>query len=193
MTLIYLATAALMAVALSRQASLARLAVLLVGGQFGIHVLFSASAGHGSDPAAAGGALAASPTGLMREANGGHGALIDHYRSGIDAALAAGPPDPAVPAWFVHLVAEVSGPNALMTIAHIAAALVCAVWLASAERALHFLRDLFGRGLWAASIGVTVLPAGRLLAAPTGQTIALRTSYWGSGTGRRGPPLALLP
>ncbi len=84
---------------LRTEASRARVVLLLVTGQAGVHAVLTALGGHRDDQ----------PAGV----------------SG--------------PAWLAHLAADLTGPHALMALAHAAAAAVVGVWLASGERAVWAL------------------------------------------------------
>ncbi len=84
----------LLAPLLRTEASRARVVLLLVAGQAGVHGVLTALGGHRDDE----------PVGV----------------SG--------------PAWLAHLAADLTGPHALMALAHAAAAAVVGLWLASGER-----------------------------------------------------------
>lgn len=86
---------ALLVPLLRTEASRARVVLLLVAGQAGVHGILTALGGHRDDE----------PVGV----------------SG--------------PAWLAHLAADLTGPHALMALAHAAAAAVVGLWLASGERA----------------------------------------------------------
>jgi len=107
MAALLLVGTALCAPLLRTEASRARVVLLVVLGQAGVHVVLTALGGHhGEEPAT------------------GHG-----------------------PEWLEHLTSDLSGPHALMALAHAAAAGLVGLWLAAGERALWSLARHAGRVL----------------------------------------------
>ncbi|GAA4695822.1 hypothetical protein [Nocardioides nanhaiensis] len=141
------------AAALAGPASTRRLVLLVAGGQAAVHVVLTALAGHrgqgtgGPLTASEGMAAAALPTSTLADAGARRGSLRDLYEvttpgAGGDATTSA------TPAWLDdvvgHVVADLTGPHALMAIAHLVAAAGVALWLAAGERALWSLVCLLG-------------------------------------------------
>ncbi len=124
---------------LARPASTLRIVVLLIAGQTFIHGAMTALAGHKGDPLPGGPSLDAPGVELGKlqltvHADRGRrvGSLQDQlYPGQHDTALAL-----TVPLPVQHLVADMTGPHALMALAHIAAAAAVGLWLAMGERAL---------------------------------------------------------
>ncbi len=193
------------ALTLGRPAGTGRLIALVAGGQFLLHTALTAVGGHGGDDV--GRATASAPidtagqrfldlSTLPRD-----GSLSDAYAAAQDrlwqGQSTAGL---TLPDWLGHLlghvVADLTGPNLLMALAHVAAAAGAAWWLARGEQALWTLLRLAGHW-WAGSrlacalLLVLVLPpapvrvpgaaAYRLVSAPI--TEVLRHTQV-----RRGPP-----
>lgn len=185
---------------LGRPASTVRITALVVAGQTAIHAALTAAAGHAGDPVRHATALPAPPVvppvvpGADRR-----GSLHDAYER---ASLARGgtADQLVVPDWVQHLVDDLSGPHAVMALAHLVAAALVGLWLASGERALWALirlsRSALGatvRGLVAA-LGVVPAPLGRPLTTPRGGEHArhrLRSYLLASTHARRGPPALL--
>jgi hypothetical protein len=131
---------------LGRPASTLRIVVLLIAGQTFIHGALTAMAGHKGDPPLARSPvpqpiqhLPVVPSGDGRRV----GSLYDQ--------LYASQPHPAtqltVPAPVQHLIADMTGPHALMALAHLAAAAVVGLWLALGERALWTVLALMSDGV----------------------------------------------
>lgn len=126
---------------LGRPASTLRVVLLLVVGQTLIHLALAAMAGHHGDSARPSEPPAPRPA-TPDLADPGHrvGPLYDQLH-----------PDPpvlehlAVPSALQHGLAELTGANALMALAHLAAAAAVGVWLALGERALWTVLALTGQ------------------------------------------------
>jgi hypothetical protein len=121
-------TTSLLAGLLGRPASTARVVVLLVGGQAALHAVFTALSGHGSaghvHPAGAEAVRVAVPGGTLAKALG-----ADQIASGVSTS-----PSP-VQTWVHHLVDDLSTTaNLRMALAHLLAAGLLGMWLASGER-----------------------------------------------------------
>jgi hypothetical protein len=122
---------------LGRPASTLRVVLLLVVGQTLIHVALAAMAGHHGD--------SAMPPEPPRPA------MPDHADTGPRSLHDQIHPDPpvleylAVPGSLQHVLAELTGANALMALAHLAAAAAVGLWLALGERALWTVLALTGQ------------------------------------------------
>lgn len=125
---VLLAAAAL----LGRPASTFRVVMLLVAGQALIHVTLTAMSGHRGDPVHRLPAHAPH-TELPQPAGTGHlvGSSHDQLRSHEPVVTQMPLPVPVQ-----HLIADLTGPSALMALAHLAAAAAVGLWLASGEKAL---------------------------------------------------------
>lgn len=172
---------------LARPASYARIVLMVVGGQFGLHLLLSLTAGHG--PSARPGVAAQyyeSTSMLAEPATAGAA-----HAAGDAAALTGG---------LGALLAEVTSAEGLrMTAAHLLAAAMVGLWLATGERVLwHCLRrvaDAARTGLAEALRRVLSALAGLSRPEPAREpgwferAIDLRTVDWLTATPRRGPPV----
>jgi hypothetical protein len=133
---------------LSRPASTPRIVALVVVAQSAAHVFLSATAGHGSGrptrpvetATSTSGGMAT--VGTLSDAGPRTGSLRDLTSPG--SGVGSGGSDLALPSWLTHLPQELSGPNAVMALAHIAAAVVLGLWLAMGERSLWALVALVG-------------------------------------------------
>lgn len=147
---------------LRRPAGRARLLALVVGGQAVLHLFLSAMAGHGVSR------TEGAPAPPLPATTGG--SLADQYAARQDALAAASghtslDPSSLIAHQWEHLVD--TGP--LMVLAHTAAAVAVALWLASGERALATLIALSAERVAAASpraAGHLLALANALLAAP---------------------------
>lgn len=138
----FLALVAVGVWALARPASRWRMVALVAGGQLLTHLYLTALAGHAGDhPATAAprtpvwGLLPVPPLGAER------------WGSLYDLTTAARPSQggsPTIPHWLTHVIDDLSGPHALMAIAHLLAAAGVGCWLALGEQALWLLVALVG-------------------------------------------------
>lgn len=177
----------------------------MVAGQTLIHGALTALAGHRGDPP-----LHRSPAlHLSAGLPAGHGrrvgSLHDQVHAGHPGAIRA---QLSVPAPVQHVLADLTGPHALMALAHLLAALLVGLWLARGERALWALLAVVGEGVADVLVRTLLARHGRslALARTAGATASLRPVAAGRwqppsppnvststrGLGRRGPP-ALLP
>lgn len=125
---------------LGRQASTLRVAVLVVTGQTFLHGALTAMSGHRGDHpspvhAVAPGHLGARSVGDGRRVGWLHDQLYPGQASDPSAQL-------SVPAPVQHLLADLTGPHAMMAVAHLAAAAVMGLWIARGERALWAILSL---------------------------------------------------
>ncbi|MGD9961819.1 hypothetical protein [Nocardioides sp.] len=169
---------------------------LLALGQAGFHLAMTALAGHAGagSHAGAGDAIRAE---VVRSATAGG------RRTGSLRDLMAAPEMPAsgdlqlaVPHWAQHVVADLSGANALMALAHLTAAAAVGWWLASGEAALWALICLTGRQSWkfvlllTAGAGGTLAFGKRHRAASAAVRVERPPARWviERRPARRGPP-----
>jgi hypothetical protein len=112
--------------------------------------------------------------------------MYDAYAQAVDA-----PPPTGTAAPWSHLVADL-GAHAPMMAAHLATAVVVALWLARGERALWDLLVLAAHRLLVLPALVAPVPAGAPRVRPDdGTTRSLPSSTWHSGVcAWRGPPRA---
>lgn len=171
--------------ALGRPASRLRVVALTVLGQAGVHVVLSATAGHAGDPAPASTRIVPAP---VTDVGRRTGSLYDHYVNNLPAAPAGDGADPVV-----HLVADLAA-HAPMMAAHLVAAALVGLWLASGEQALWALLALTaGRVLhlvapWVMFVPLRVPP---VTAAPARHLAAPRLAALAPCVVRRGPPVLL--
>jgi hypothetical protein len=183
---------------LGRAASTLRIATLVVAGQAFIHTVLTASSGHAGDPHAT--APPGTPIGdpVSLAGTGRSGSLHDIYERGSLARGAGG--QLVVPDWAQHLVDDLTGPHAAMAVAHVVAAALVGLWLASGERALWALIRLSRH---AVTSTVQQLSAALAALAPvppvdaaqprldSGPARRLHSVLLASTHGRRGPPALL--
>lgn len=182
------AATVLAAALLARPASTRRIVALLVAGQAAVHVVLSATAGHVGDPV--GGTRAqVVPTGTLPTVDGRRvGSLQDAWDTGSAAAV-----QPALPTG--HLVSDLVD-HAPMMAAHLAAAALVGLWLATGERCLWTLLTLLAGSVvrplllaWALLRAGVPAPA-RL--APTAPAPPVpRLAHLDRSVVRRGPPFVL--
>lgn len=185
---------------LARAASTLRITTLVVAGQAFIHTTLTASSGHAGDRAGHVAAAAGTPGGDPLSLVGADrsGSLHDIYERG---SLARGTGRLVVPDWAQHLVDDLTGPHAAMALAHVVAAALVGLWLASGERALWALIRLSRhaiagpvRQLSAALAAAAPVPPGgpdaqpRLDGTPARR---LHSVLLASTHSRRGPPALL--
>ncbi len=169
---------------------------LLALGQAGFHLTLTALAGH----AGAGSHTVAGGSGradiLQLSAAGGR-------RTGSLRDLMSSPPVPTggdlqlvAPHWVQHVVADLSGANAVMALAHLAAAGAVGWWLASGEAALWTLVCLSCSQTWTFVL-LLIASAGPVLARgpgrrsiPAGAWVEQPLARWvvERRPARRGPP-----
>ena len=130
---------------LGRPASTVRVVVLLMAGQALIHAALTTVAGHRGDPARASAQPVPEP---LPPSLGGDGRRMGSFHDQVYGSQAeAAPTSFQVPAPIQHLLADLTGPNALMALAHFAAAAVIGLWLAVGERALWTVLVLTADGV----------------------------------------------
>jgi hypothetical protein len=140
-----LVSTAVAASLLGRPASTARVVLLLMVGQTLIHVALTMMAGHEGAPAPDTTAMAMTSRPVAPDlADGGRrvGSLYDqlHREPPVLEHL-------SVPSPLLHVFADLTGANAVMALAHLAAAAAVGLWLASGERALWTVLALTSRGV----------------------------------------------
>lgn len=130
--------------ALGRPASTLRVVVLVIAGQTFIHGALTALSGHKGDPPSsrseAAGPAAVVPAGEGRRV----GSLYDQVYAGHPGAART---QLAVPAPVEHLLADLTGPHAVMALAHLVAAVLVGLWLARGEHALWELLRVAADGV----------------------------------------------
>ncbi len=183
---------------LGRPASTRRVVVLLMAGQTFIHAGLTALAGHAGDPAvrvATTPLAQPDPRTLERT-----GSLFDQYAAAVPQGAESA--QPVLPAWVQHLAADMTGPHAVMALAHLAAAAVVGLWLAAGERALWTLLTLAASTLAEAlTVLVALVRAGALVVSPALPAAQRRTvraeaarplvQALATVVARRGPPVAV--
>jgi hypothetical protein len=134
LTLLLALTTTVCAAFLGRAASTLRVTALVTAGQAAIHAALTATSGHAGDPARqAGPHLRPASTVTDRR-----GTFYDVYEQGTPARGDA-TAQLVVPDWAQHLADDLTGPHAAMAVAHLTAAALVGLWLASGERALWAL------------------------------------------------------
>lgn len=163
-----------------------RTLLLLVGaGQAAVHAILTAAAGHGPHSHAA-------PSISGSEILGARATGAPHLL-GVAPAPTQSRPDSGSH-WVSHLVADLSGTNALMSLAHLAAAAGVAFWLWRGEQALWTLISLLVRRLTALPRTPALLPVriGRTPpAAGWSRGMPSPRHQIGASITRRGPPRIL--
>jgi hypothetical protein len=173
-TLLVLGTTAA-APLLTGPASTMRVVLLVVGGQTVVHAALTALAGHAGDVRSP----VASPVLLTHAPRSG--SLYDQLMP------TAAPTRLTTPDWVLHLTNDLTGPHAAMAVAHLVAAAMVGLWLASGERALWSLIVL---AINPALAEPTVIPATSRLELAATQVDVLPRSSWRRELPRRGPPLS---
>ena len=142
--LLFLLCVAGAAALLGRPASTLRVVVMTVAGQTLVHGFLTALSGHRGDPPLRRVMVASAPVPApVPTGPGRRGSYFDlvyaptHQGAGAQLVL---------PAPVQHLMADVSGPHAVMALAHVAAAVIVGLWLAVGERALWHLVVLAADG-----------------------------------------------
>lgn len=158
----------LCAALLGRVASKIRVVALVIGGQTFIHVALTVLAGHaGPSPPSA------------------------HHAPGPPTSAQPAPPmdQVLVPNGLTHVVPDLTGPDALMTVAHLCAGAAIGLWLASGERALFTLLALMAGAALRVCTTPAILPASRSATLAVPARVACRPRIQQSHSfGRRGPP-----
>jgi hypothetical protein len=137
---------------LERPASALRLCVLLVVEQTFVHGGLTSAAGHAGDAtqtvSAAG--ADASTAGVLTSRLAEAGDRTGSFQELVHGAHVPESAALAVPAPIQHLLADMTGPHAVMAVAHVLAAVAVGLWLACGERALWTVLGLSVRGIRAA-------------------------------------------
>jgi hypothetical protein len=128
---------------LGRQASTRRVVLLLMLWQAVMHGALTALAGHAGDSV--------------------------HPDHGAAASAHGGHVHSTAPTWVQHLLADMTGPNMAMVLAHLAAAAAVGWWLAAGERALWTLLALATRPVIAALAAVLLSTLWLVTAATAGK------------------------
>lgn len=140
--LLFLLCVAGAAALLGRPASTLRVVVMTVAGQTFVHGFLTALSGHRGDPPLR--RVVATPAPVPAPLPTGQG------RSGSYFDLVYAPAhqgaQPVLPVPVQHLMADLTGPHAVMALAHVAAAVIVGLWLAVGERALWLLVVLAADG-----------------------------------------------
>lgn len=122
---------------LGRPASTGRVIALVVAGQTVVHGTLTALSGHRGDPPIVTAARAPAPTLPAPATHLGSGRRGSYFELAYSGGHPARTDVPiTLPAPVQHLLADMTGPHAVMALAHLAAAVVVGLWLASGERAL---------------------------------------------------------
>jgi hypothetical protein len=183
---------------LGSPASTRRVVLLLMGGQTFIHTGLTALAGHAGDPV-----RSASPHPVavpVSHAVDRTGSLFDQYAAMTGPTANGG--QLTVPFWMQHLIADMTGPHAAMAAAHLAAAAVVGLWLASGERAVWAVISLTSDTILAAlsslamalrALWVSVRPLApiRVQGAGWAECPPLMSRVLTGTVSRRGPPVVL--
>lgn len=175
---------------LARPASTLRLVLMLVGGQFLVHVVLSISGGHGGDAAPAGANPAplspVQPLSLPTVDGQRVGSLHEAYQ------VVPGQQPASLPTLPVgHLIDDLAA-HAPMMAAHIAAAALIGVWLAAGEKSLWTLLALTAKHLCGAvRLFLPVPPTPRWHVTPAvSRDVSLPHALWhASPPALRGPPV----
>jgi hypothetical protein len=198
LTILFAVTLAGCATFLGRAAGTLRITTLVVAGQAFIHTALTASSGHAGDPRATAPASTPASDPLAVAGAGRSGSLHDIYERGSLARGAGG--QLVVPDWAQHLVDDLSGPHAAMAVAHVVAAALVGLWLASGERALWALIRLSRHAVAATVQQLSAALAALGLVPPvdaaqprldSGPSRRLHSVLLASTHGRRGPPALL--
>ena len=158
---------------LGRPASTRKVVLLVMSGQASVHLALTALAGHAGD-------VRPSAPALLLPASGRKGASLYDQMMPTTPRAQLRTPD-----WVLHLVDDLTGPHAVMAIAHLAAAALVGLWLAAGEQALWSVVLLAVRPVAPEAAVVPFLPrlpvARRAVAHP-------RSPWLGAQPRRRGPP-----
>lgn len=181
---------------LLQQAASARLVAMLMGGQFGVHLMLTMTAGHRGDhavsttPSAPARPIFGEPT--LPVVDGRRiGSLSDAYRAANEPSQLA--PEQATALPFQHLISDLVA-HAPMMVAHLAAAAVVGWWLACGEKTLWALLALLGRWILA-TIRVwayVAVPPMSGSTRPPAALAAIALPHWQTRPHpRRGPPFVI--
>lgn len=193
---------------LGRPARALRLCVLLVSEQAFAHGVLTSAAGHASESAVATSAAKAdassAPAALPSQSAGAEG-RTGSFREFVQAAQVPESATLAVPASVQHLLADITGPNTVMVVAHVLAAVAVGLWLARGEQALWTVVGLSRHGIHAVlTYRFVSLDLAARVSIVAGATTSLPRARWHEHTLpprvalmhrvvlHRGPP-ALLP
>ncbi len=178
---------------LARQVRSPTMLLLLVGGQAGVHLVLTMTAGHRGDPGPTAGPAAhvATPSSAGLPTVDGHrvGSLLEAYQPSAGGAGGGSGSSFGIP--IGHLLNDLTAHGSMMA-AHLAAAAVVALWLAYGEHLLWSLVNLLGRTLTLALQlnSPVIAPDVRLRRMPVADVPALAWSRWlARPHSRRGPPL----
>lgn len=195
---LFVLTTAGCAAFLGRAASTLRVTALVMAGQAVIHAALTAVSGHAGDPARRAGAHPGPPTLPTTDRRG---SFHDAYERGSLVRGGGATDRIAVPDWAQHLADDLTGPHAAMAVAHLAAAALVGLWLASGERALWALVQL-SRTALLATVGLALAALAVVAAALPSRTRAdvrltgtparrLHSALLATTHTRRGPPAPL--
>jgi hypothetical protein len=195
---LFVLTTAGCAAFLGRAASTLRITGLVTAGQAALHLALTAASGHAGDSvrsAASHRRPPALPTADRR------GSFHDAYERASLARADGATDQVVVPDWVQHLADDLTGPHAAMAVAHLTAAALVGLWLASGERALWALIRLsrtallsaVGRALSALAVVVAALRSpgsadSRVTGTPARR---LHSALLATTHARRGPPALL--
>ncbi len=142
--LLFLLCVAGAAALLGRPASTLRVVVMTVAGQTFVHGFLTALSGHRGDPPLRRVVVAPAPVpATVPTGPGRSGSYFDLVYAPTHQGTGA---QPVLPAPVQHLMADLTGPHAVMALAHVAAAVIVGLWLAVGERALWHLVVLAADG-----------------------------------------------
>lgn len=195
--LIYVAIAAVCIASMGGPAGLFRLVALVGGGQFATHLMLTALAGHAGDHRPVRAPSTHREESVANLGSDRRGSLFDLTVGRVEPASGG---EFVMPHWVTHLFDDLTGPHAAMALAHLAAAVVVAWWLAQGESALWTTLVLLGASVVRALTRlVSAYRVTALLARPsTTRTTAAQQrprrllAPLAGGLGRRGPPLIVI-
>ena len=127
---------------LGRPASAVRVVLLVMAGQTFIHGALTAMSGHRGDPPLTRSPVPQAPVPTVHIPAGGGRRVGSLYEQVYANQPGAARTQLAVPAPVQHLMADLTGPHAVMALAHLGAAVLVGLWLARGEHALWALLAL---------------------------------------------------
>ena len=127
---------------LGRPASAVRVVVLVMTGQTFIHGCLTAMSGHKGDPPLTRAPVPHVPFPAVRMPAGDGRRVGSLYEQAYANQAGAARTQLTIPAPVQHLMADLTGPHALMALAHLGAAVLVGLWLARGEHALWVLLAL---------------------------------------------------